>query len=72
MVLDAIFNNTSVISRLSVYLQRKPEYPVKTTDLPQVTIKLDHAMLYRMHIAISGNKTSTLVVISSDYIGSSC
>ena len=35
MVLNATFNNSSVIS-----WWRKPEYPEKTTDLPQVTDKL--------------------------------
>ena len=43
MVFNATFNNISVISWLSVLLVEDPE---KTTDLSQVTDKLDHIMLH--------------------------
>ena len=48
MVLNATFNNISAMSWRS-----QLECPEKAANLPQVTDKLYHTMLYRVHLVIS-------------------
>ena len=57
----AIFNNSSVISRMSVLLVEK------TTDLPQVIDKLYHNVV---HLALIEFALTTSVVTGTDCIGS--
>ena len=52
MVFDATFNNIPVISWRSVLLVEETRVPEKTTDLSQVTDKLNGMKLFRTGLIV--------------------
>ena len=63
-------NTISAISWWSVLLLEETGVTQKTTDLAEVTDKIYHIILYRVHHVCAGFELTTLVVIGTDYIGS--
>jgi len=65
MVFNATFNKFQLYHGGQCYCWKKLEYQDKTTELSQVTDKLYHIMLSRVHLAWAGFELINFMVIGN-------